>query len=323
MRADSSDRTGQVFQSLWLGARLSPLEHLCVKSFLAHGHRFVLYSYDQVDNVPPGTVVEDARAILPADDVFRHDLGSHAGQAGGFSDRFRYELLRARGGWWIDTDVLCLKSEIPETPYVFAREAEHGYNGAVLKAPRDSVFLSRALARTAEAGSGKASSAIHQALEVDLGVGPQLVTELVRELGLESEAWAREDLYAVSWDEALTFLDPAKADSIEARLASSTFVHFWNTMLRLANVHKDVRPPEGSYLDRAYAGYDVDFPAHPRYEWAEIEPQYVLEKAHWATYGEVESLRAELRTERERATARRPRWRFADSLARFLPRSRS
>lgn len=284
MANESLDHPTHVFQSLWVGRRLSPLEHLCIKSFLAHDHTFVLYAYDEIDNVPQGCTVEDARTILPEESVFLLGSGVHVGTPSTFSNRFRYALLESRGGWWVDTDVLCLKREIPETEYAFAKDDPHLYNGAVLRAPRDSEFLSRALARATEAGKNVGFGA----------TGPALVDELVRELGLENRAWAPEDVYPVLWDQALRFLDPAHADRIEALAAPATFVHFYTAMLRLANVLKDVRPPKSSYLDRMYEAYDVEFPGGRRYEWSEIEPQCEFEKEHWSLYREISALRDEL-----------------------------
>lgn len=281
-----------VFQSLWLGTRLSPLEHLCLKSFLRHGHTFVLYAYDEVDNVPPGCAIEDARAILGEDAVFMQRSGIHTGSRSTFSNQFRYELLRTRGGWWVDTDVLCLKHDIPDPPYVFAKQDEHTYACGVLKAPPDSAFLAQAATR-----------ALRDPSEIAfLQIGPMLVTELVRELGLEDHAWACDDVYPLRWDEVLTVFDPARTEQIEARIASATFMHFSTGILRLANIVKDIKPPKSSYLDCLYAAYDVEVASDLRYEWAEIQPQYLLQQDHWRIEADLGLLRAEvarLREERE------------------------
>jgi len=248
--------------------------------------------------------------ILPEESVFLHPSGIHIGSASTFSDRFRYELLRARGGWWVDTDALCLTSDIPETPYVFAEDDEDVYGCAILKAPPNSEFLSRAIARCEQARGDIEFNAL----------GPLLVSELVRELGLEHHAWPRENLYPLIWDEVLEFFDPAQADRIEALTSSAMFVHFWTNMLRVATVLKDVRPPASSYLDRLYQAYDIEAPTDRRYAWAEIEPQYVLQKEHWALAREAEDLRSEvrqLRAERERATAMKQR-RVGGRLAHLL-----
>ncbi len=38
---------GDVFQSLWIGAELSAMEQLSIRSFLANGHEFHLYTYQE------------------------------------------------------------------------------------------------------------------------------------------------------------------------------------------------------------------------------------------------------------------------------------
>jgi hypothetical protein len=289
------DARRRVFQSLWLGSRLSPLEHLCLKSFIAHGHAFVLYAYEEVGNVPAGCAIEDARAIIDEDAVFTQHSGIFAGSFSTFSDIFRYELLRTRGGWWVDTDVLCLKRDIPDPPYVFAKENEHVYVCGVLKAPSDSAFLAQASARSRLEPSEIAVSQI----------GPVLVNALVRELELEDHAWAQQDVYPLNWREVLAVLDPARADEIEARVAPATFMHFYTNMLRAAAILKDLGPPKSSYLDRLYAAYEIELPTDRRYRWEEIEPQYLLQQDKWRVQKEVGRLHEQvdaLSAEREQLT---------------------
>ncbi len=94
-------------QSLWIGSALSTMERLSLTSFVAAGHNVHLYTYDDVAGVPEGVELRDANAILPRSRIFRyaeHDTVS------GFSNFFRYKLLLERGGWWVDTDVVCLTS---------------------------------------------------------------------------------------------------------------------------------------------------------------------------------------------------------------------
>ncbi|MDD9855316.1 MAG: hypothetical protein OXU88_03945, partial [Gammaproteobacteria bacterium] len=76
-------------QSLWIGEQLSPIEQLCARSFMHHGHEFILYVYDEPAGVPDGVRVADANAILPASAVFMHNIGTYAI----FSDWFRWALL--------------------------------------------------------------------------------------------------------------------------------------------------------------------------------------------------------------------------------------
>ncbi|MBC7143113.1 MAG: hypothetical protein H5U18_13315, partial [Rhodobacteraceae bacterium] len=40
--------------TLWTGGRLSWLEQLCFKSFVDHGQKITLFSYEDVPNLPGG-----------------------------------------------------------------------------------------------------------------------------------------------------------------------------------------------------------------------------------------------------------------------------
>src|SRR5271163_1370072 len=122
-------------QSLWIGRTLSAMERLSIASFLANGHEYHLYVYEEIENAPKGTVLKAANEILPESMIFQYR--SHPSHAG-FSNFFRYKLLLSRGGWWVDTDVVCLKPFAFEDPHVFASERVGGHEvptTAVLKAP--------------------------------------------------------------------------------------------------------------------------------------------------------------------------------------------
>lgn len=93
-----------IIQSLWVGDRLSRIETLSIASFLAHGHRFHLYTYGDVGNVPSGVELRDAGALVPQREVFRVN-----GSLAIFADWFRQELLHANGGYWVDLDMICLR----------------------------------------------------------------------------------------------------------------------------------------------------------------------------------------------------------------------
>src|SRR5437870_1345057 len=98
--------TNKIVQGLWIGPELSVMEQLSVASFMRNGHEYHLYVYDDVKNIPAGTVIKDASEILPASRIFQY---KHFPTYAGFSNFFRYKLLLERGGWWIDTDTVCLK----------------------------------------------------------------------------------------------------------------------------------------------------------------------------------------------------------------------
>src|SRR5258708_21072872 len=132
-------------QSLWIGDRLSAMEKLAIKSFLCQGQAFHLYVYQQPESIPEGTTVRDANEILPAASIFKYS--GHESYAG-FSDYFRFKLLLERGGWWVDTDVVCLKPFRFPSEYVFASEIAAGQQHTatcVTKPPPGSPIIAPSL----------------------------------------------------------------------------------------------------------------------------------------------------------------------------------
>src|ERR1041385_9133847 len=96
-----------IIQSFWAGPRLSVMEQLSIRSFLAHGHRFHLYTCGQVENLPAGTVVRAAKEILP--EVAASADGELAASEGSLVAGFRFALLHRCGGWWTDLDNVCMR----------------------------------------------------------------------------------------------------------------------------------------------------------------------------------------------------------------------
>jgi hypothetical protein len=246
---------GSVFRSFWFGEALSPVEHLCVKSFLARGHRFVLYAYDEVANVPDGCELRDAADVVPRERLFLYGNGRHAGSPAGFSNIFRYTLLDRDGGWWVDTDTLCLRDDVSEPEYVFAKQGRRLFNSAILRAPAGSLLIRTTLERAERAVANGGAEAIAFG-----EIGPQLLTAVVRELGLRDHAARRRDLYPIPYWRALAVLDPERRQKVEERVADSTFLHLWTETFRVRGVPKSEPPPAGSFLDAMYRRYDVPVP---------------------------------------------------------------
>src|SRR3954451_20135313 len=125
----------EVIQGLWIGAELSIMEQLSIASFLENGHEYHLYVYDAVKNVPARAVLKDANEILPASRIFQY---KHQASYAGFANFFRYKLLLERGGWWVDTDVICLTPFDFAEEHVFATEmcrGEEVVTSGIIKAP--------------------------------------------------------------------------------------------------------------------------------------------------------------------------------------------
>lgn len=151
------DSSNEIIYSLWMGRDLSSLEQLSIKSYLYHGHKIILYVYDDIKNIPDGVDVREASEILGIENLDHYSLYHYKGSEDEqyvklrtyslYSDLFRYELLSQKGGWWSDLDVVCLKPYDFDAPYVFCR-AGSGSSwicGSVLKSPKDSLFMKKCI----------------------------------------------------------------------------------------------------------------------------------------------------------------------------------
>ena len=123
MGTEKVGATKAVIQSLWIGSELSVLERLSIISFIRNGHEYHLYVYGDVGNVPDEVILKDGNAILPASMIFQYKQQK---SYSGFSNYFRYKLLLEKGGWWADTDMVCLRAFDFAEPYVFATEMGRG-----------------------------------------------------------------------------------------------------------------------------------------------------------------------------------------------------
>ncbi len=228
-----------IFSSLWIGKALSSVERLCIKSFLLNGHGFELFVYEPVGRVPEGCRILDAREILPESRVFTGKKeGFGKGTYAGFSDLFRYKMLFDRGGWWVDTDVVCLTREVPEPPIALARQDPITVNGAILRFPVAHPAMKFAYdAATAEGTDFNWKR-----------IGPRLLTQVVQSFELERWLVPTQNYYPLDHRRFGAVFRPSKRDEMIARTTGATFLHLWTEMFRSVSYDKDCRPPAGSYL---------------------------------------------------------------------------
>ncbi len=235
-------------QTLWIGERLSPLERISLCSFLAHGHQVDLYAYSDVANVPEGVAVRDAAEILPPSTIFKYrDYDSYAG----FSNYFRYKLLLERGGYWIDSDIVCLRPFDFETDHVFATEPREsppepspvGMVSCVLKAPAGSSAMKYAW---------ESCRAKDPARLVWNETGSWLMKQCVEELGMQTCAQPPEVFCPLAPWLWRRFLEPGADLGITHRSYS---IHAWNEMWRREGGDKEAYPDPRSYYHYLWKTY--------------------------------------------------------------------
>jgi hypothetical protein len=216
-----------VIQGLWIGQRLSALERLSIASFLANGHAFHLYAYDEIDGVPKAASLLPADAILPRSRIFRYKEG---GSYAGFANLFRYKLLFDKGGWWTDLDSVCLRPFDFPTEYVFSSEMDRGaelIDVAAIKAPAGSAL----------AGYAFQVSDRKNPERLTWGeTGPRLLGHAVERFHLRQYVQPSVTFCPIPWFDWEATLRPGW----DPRVGPEAFaVHLWNEIWRHNGCDKD------------------------------------------------------------------------------------
>jgi hypothetical protein len=230
-----------LFQTLHLGAPMCLWERCCLRSFVDYGHSMVVYGYEELD-LPDGVRWAPAQDIL-SDTERIHFFENAAGAYTRFSNLFRYVLLNEHGGWWVDTDVLCLSERMPQEDVVLGWEDHRSICGAIMRLPAGHPILVEAIEYAWDCRN----------VDVWGYIGPQLLTRLVREHELTHVVNAPWVLYPVHYSAALDLIDPGSRDVIAQVLDGAPFLHFWHSIFRRAGFQTDVPPPDGSYLAEVFA----------------------------------------------------------------------
>jgi hypothetical protein len=229
---------GEPIQNLWIGPRLSTMERLSIASYMHHGHVYHLYTYWPVEGLPSGALLQDAAMILPESMIFQYR--EHATYAG-FANYFRYKLLLERGGWWVDTDSVCLRPFGFDEPYVVATEPAPGGGevptNAFLKAPPGSPAMAFAWE----------SCLARNPRDLKWGeTGPRLVAEFVARFGLERYLQPASTFCPVSYEDWKLFTEPAVAWPFGE---STRAAHLWHELWRRAAWNKDREYHPGSLYE--------------------------------------------------------------------------
>jgi hypothetical protein len=226
------------FNMFYHGPSLSLLEWLCMESFVNHGHELCLHLYEDVE-APEGVVKVDARATLPFSEFFMFD-----GSPSAFTNIFRYKLILETGGWWVDTDVLCLNNNLPECEYAWANQDPSQINGAILKFPQGDSLCQKLLELSIE--RSRSLTAWGQ-------LGPGLLTEVLSGAKPAGHFGSQAAFYPTHWLEAHLCWMQDQAKLVQARLDGASFLHLWNSILNRMGINLNKRPPPGSYFENLLA----------------------------------------------------------------------
>jgi hypothetical protein len=251
---------------LWVRGDLSRMELLSVRSFLAHGHVVHLYTYEPPANAPAAVEIFDADAIVPRHLApERPGLPFTGGTMGSFSDYFRYHLLLARGGWWSDLDVVCLRPWQLDESALTASTEEFSTgliaNGFVLRFPPGHPVAAACVA------------ALHDVDLATVGIdrtGPQLLDSILTEQSRRDLIFPRTVFAPVPWNASDRLLQPfwrffspgelknrLRRPHLSSRFSPATLaVHLWNETWRHAGRDKNAIYPRTCLYERLQRRYN-------------------------------------------------------------------
>jgi hypothetical protein len=206
-----------------------------------------LYSYESF-SVPTGVRLEDANKIVPKKEIFYFENNTtQTRDIAPFADYFRLKLLYQAGGWYCDVDTVCLSSEFPVGPRVWASQCpelkeKDSVNNDLLFFERKDPLLQIMLERCRD---------IMPRLKRRETLGPILLTSVLQEMGLPKDMLARpETFHPIRWVEAFKLWLPEFVDEIEDRIKFATFLALYQSFPLYVGFDPYKRPPRGSYLSK-------------------------------------------------------------------------
>lgn len=240
----------EIANFFWHGNPLSLYEISCLTSFVKHNWEVRLWTFGGIQ-APPGVLLCDADQFFKVEDIQTFVQKKKVGCLAAFSDAFRYSVLERDGGWWFDTDCVCLKDQSyfsnlsADKNIIAGYESSEVINGAVLNIPNKTILLST-------------KKLLNEILEIRnrrVGwgeIGPRLITQIVKVYNLENEILSSEYFYPVTPKQALMALDADKLNELTIRSKNSYVYHYWSEMISRAGVNKNILPPAGSFLHKLF-----------------------------------------------------------------------
>ena len=241
-----------IIQSLWIGEELSKIEILSIKSFMDNCHIYNLYTYDNVKNIPPGVIVKDGNEILDKSQIFRYKNGSISA----FSNLFRFVLLYKKGGYWVDTDMICVrKLPFKENDIVFTSEPSSNYQNKIptsslIKIPKKNII----------ALQGIKILQLYKKLilngRMNWGAGPSTVKILIKNFKLEKNVLEWNQTCSCYCGDYQSIFDPIENGEnkniimrIEDIPINMFCIHLWHQMIRSNNIDKNKTFKENSLIE--------------------------------------------------------------------------
>jgi hypothetical protein len=254
------------------------LEWVCMASFLRHGAEFHLFTDDLERKVPDGVVLRDSRTLIGRNPVRYSERSGKKGSLAMAADIARMKWLRDNGGWWVDMDVVCLKSFAPidegtkigwQRDPIDASDAGEA-NVAVMritgKSPLARILYRRAMWpwfgspweswRERLRNFWELKGTIKDRGDVPWGwsAGPAALTAVLNHLGMRSSVLPSTAFYPIAYPDWRQILELTPQQLAELG-RNSYALHVWAEMFRGSGVDTDASIRDCSWAQPYLEGY--------------------------------------------------------------------
>ena len=222
-----------VVQSLWIGETFNEITSLCIESWLKHDYQVDLY-IDKVFKLPiKFKKYKDNKQLqfYYASEIMPYTKGTEILP---FSDLFRYKLLYAKGGTWLDTDMFMLR-RLPKDKIIISSEhtilkgafkskLRYKANIGVLRFDKGNMLLDTVIKKI------ELSKKVHTGFDrmlifTKLVMRSSLLDVSMPELYCPVEWWNAKSLY---YEEQLNIKYGVEPSPHHLILEKSISVHLWN-----------------------------------------------------------------------------------------------
>ncbi|MGU3575631.1 hypothetical protein ACLBWZ_08860 [Brucellaceae bacterium C25G] len=231
-----------IVNSVWIGKKLGPVHAACLRSFVRHGHDVVLHSYGRPEDTPDGVRLFDAKKLMGEEEIVRHDESGSLSLA---ADIYRYRILKAGLGIYVDCDVFCVKP-FENHEYLFGYEKISKFNNAVLNIPSNSDLLTKVMACSEDpyfippwlSNTKKIRDQVRRSIGLGTPlskrkwgvIGPELLTYYIHKLNLENRAKSVDAFYPLHHDHIRLLW--SKGLTVNDIITPNTFgVHLYNSFI--------------------------------------------------------------------------------------------
>lgn len=235
----------EVANFFW-GGDLTPYEEANFFSFLNNGFNVNVWSYQKL-NLPKEIAIRDANEIISKEFLLKFNQNFQKSNMSSFSNLFRYELILKEGGWWFDSDCICLKdvsnfSKLAKNQkFVLALENPDLVGSSVMYI-NDKNIAEMLLDET----NKRINKNNYKFFWGE--IGPYLITDVFKANNLFEKTIKSEYFYKIKPEEFHMLFDPDSTSNVHTLLKDSLVCHTWNEMFRKFYIEKKKLPPKSSYL---------------------------------------------------------------------------